>query len=81
MMLLREPFLVVGFFYAIFLVVIVYVRLDFSISRDIAAEAKMKAAGQLENAQTVLDRRSALYQSYEDATNKYKVSLPWPFYH
>lgn len=76
--LLREPFLVVSFFYVIFVVVIIYVRLDFSISRDVAAEAKLKAAGHVENAQALLDSRTALYQSYNDATNKYKVAYHLP---
>lgn len=66
--------MVVAFFYCIFLFVIVYVRLDFSISRDEAAEAKLKVASYVESAQSVLDRRSALYQAYDDAVNKYKVS-------
>jgi len=74
MLLFREPLLVVGFFYLIFLFVIVYVRLDFSISRDDAAESKLKVACYVENAQNILDRRSALYQSYDDAINKYKVN-------
>lgn len=66
--------MVVAFFYCIFVFVIVYVRLDFSISRDEAAESKLKVASYVENAQSVLDRRSALYQAYDDAVNKYKVS-------
>lgn len=65
--------MVVAFFYCIFLFVIVYVRLDFSISRDEAAESKLKVASYVESAQSVLDRRSALYQAYDDAVNKYKV--------
>jgi len=32
----------------------------------------MRVAGLVEQAQAVHDRRSALYQSYEDAINKYK---------
>ena len=74
MTLFREPLMVVAFFYCIFLFVIVYVRLDFSISRDEAAESKLKVASYVESAQSVLDRRSALYQAYDDAVNKYKVS-------
>jgi len=74
MTLFREPLMVVAFFYCIFLFVIVYVRLDFSISRDEAAESKLKVASYVESAQSVLDRRSALYQAYDDAVNKYKAS-------
>lgn len=72
-MLLREPFLVVGFFFLIFMFVILYVRLDFSISRDEAAESKMKVSSCVEKAQSLLDSRTALYQAYKDAVDKYKV--------
>lgn len=73
-LLLQEPLLVVGAFYLLFLTVIIYVRLDFSISKDEASESKMRVAGLLEQVQGVQDCRSALYQSYDDAINKFKAS-------
>jgi len=73
-MLLQEPFLVVGAFYLLFVLVIIYVRLDFSISKDEASESRMRTASLIEQVQTLHDRRSALYQTYEDAVNKFKTS-------
>lgn len=71
-MLLQEPLLIVSALYLLFLVVIVYVRMDFAISKDEASESRMRVASLVEQAQAAHDRRSALYQSYEDAVNKYK---------
>ena len=42
--------------------------------QDEASESRMRVAGLLEQVQSVQDRRSALYQSYEDTINKYKSS-------
>ncbi|ELT91404.1 hypothetical protein CAPTEDRAFT_159283 [Capitella teleta] len=74
MFLLREPLLVVGFIYMFFLLIIVYVRMDFSITKDEASESRMRVASLIEQVQAIQDRRTALYQSYEDAVNKYKSS-------
>ncbi|CAI9717890.1 dolichyl-diphosphooligosaccharide--protein glycosyltransferase subunit 1-like [Octopus vulgaris] len=71
-LLLQEPLLVVGAFYLLFLVVIIYVRLDFSITKDEAKESKMRIASLIEEVQSSHDKRSALYQAYDDATNKFK---------
>jgi oligosaccharyltransferase complex subunit alpha (ribophorin I) len=77
-MLLQEPFLVVGTFYLLFVLVIIYVRLDFSISKDEASESRMRTASLIEQVQGLHDRRSALYQTYEDAINKFKASKEQP---
>jgi oligosaccharyltransferase complex subunit alpha (ribophorin I) len=69
-----EPLLCVSAFYLLFLVVIIYVRLDFSITKDEATESRLRVAGLIEQIQGQQDRRSALYQSYDDAINKYKSS-------
>ena len=42
--------------------------------QDEASESRMRVAGLIEHVQAVQDRRSALYQSYDDAINKYKTS-------
>jgi len=73
-MLLQEPLLIVTAFYLLFVVVIIYVRMDFSISKDEASESRMRVASLIEQAQAAHDRRSALYQSYEDAVNKFKAT-------
>merc|ERR1712002_295271 len=72
--LLQEPLLVVGAFYLLFIIVIIYVRLDFSITKDEASESRMRIASLIEQIQGIQDRRSALYQSYDDAVNKFKSS-------
>ncbi|XP_064606302.1 dolichyl-diphosphooligosaccharide--protein glycosyltransferase subunit 1-like [Liolophura sinensis] len=74
MFLLQEPFLVVGAFYLLFLLVIIYVRLDFSITKDELKESRMRVAGILEEVQSAQDKRSALYQTYDDAINRFKAS-------
>lgn len=74
LLLLQEPFLVVGAFYLLFVVVIIYVRLDFSITKDEAKESRMRVASLVEEVQSTQDRRSALYQSYDDAINRFKTS-------
>lgn len=70
--LLQEPLLVVGAFYLLFIIVIIYVRLDFSITKDEASESRMRVASLLEQIQGIQDRRSALYQSYDDTIEKFK---------
>ncbi|CAH1784946.1 unnamed protein product [Owenia fusiformis] len=74
MLLLQEPLLVVGAFYLLFTLVIIYVRLDFSITKDEASESKMRVAGLIEQVQASHDKRSALYQTYDDSINKFKSS-------
>lgn len=71
-LLLQEPLLVVIAFYLLFLCVIIYVRMDFSITKDEAKESKMRVASILEEVQSLQDKRSALYQSFDDAVNKFK---------
>lgn len=71
-MLFQEPLLVVGAFYLLFLLVVIYVRMDFSISKDAATECRLRVASLVEQVQATHDKRSALYQSYEDAINKFK---------
>jgi len=73
-LLLQEPFLLVGAFYLLFLVVIIYVRLDFAITKDEAKESRLRVSSLVDEVQSVQDRRSALYQSYDDAINKFKAS-------
>lgn len=72
--MMAEPLILVAAFFLLYLMAIIYVRLDFSITKDEASESRMRVASLIEEVQTVQDRRSALYQSYEDAINKYKAS-------
>jgi len=74
MSLLHEPLLLVGAFYLLFVAVIVYVRMDFAITKDEAKESRMRVASLVDQVQSTHERRSALYQSYDDAINKFKSS-------
>ncbi|XP_072136339.1 dolichyl-diphosphooligosaccharide--protein glycosyltransferase subunit 1 [Mobula birostris] len=73
-LMLQEPLLVVGAFYILFFTVIIYVRLDFSITKDPAAEARMKVASITEQVLTLVNKRLGLYRLFEEAVNKYKQS-------
>ncbi|KAM4650834.1 LOW QUALITY PROTEIN: dolichyl-diphosphooligosaccharide--protein glycosyltransferase subunit 1 [Discoglossus pictus] len=73
-LMLQEPLLVVGAFYILFFTVILYVRLDFSITKDPAAEARMKAACITEQILTLVNKRLGLYRHFDEAVNKYKQS-------
>ncbi|XP_053576696.1 dolichyl-diphosphooligosaccharide--protein glycosyltransferase subunit 1 [Bombina bombina] len=73
-LMLQEPLLVVGLFYILFFTVILYVRLDFSITKDPAAEARMKAACITEQILTLVNKRLGLYRHFDEAVNKYKQS-------
>ncbi|XP_043934347.1 dolichyl-diphosphooligosaccharide--protein glycosyltransferase subunit 1 [Protopterus annectens] len=73
-LMLQEPLLVVGAFYILFFTVILYVRLDFSITKDPAAEAKMKVASITEQVLTLVNKRLGLYRHFEESVNKYKQS-------
>jgi len=76
--LIREPAMVIVAFFILFSVVIVWVRLDFSVTKDEASESRLRVAGLIEDVQAAHDKRSALYQSYEDAVNKYKAGKDHP---
>lgn len=73
-LLLQEPLLLVGAFYLLFLIVIIYVRLDFAITKDEAKESRMRVLSLVNEVINAHDRRSALYQLYDDAVNKFKSS-------
>ena len=43
--MIQEPLLLIGAFLLFFALTIVYVRMDFAITKDEGSEARMKAAG------------------------------------
>lgn len=73
-LLIQEPLLVFAAFFLLFISIIIYVRLDFSITKDEASDLKLRLASLVKQTVELHERRSALYQSYEDAINKYKSS-------
>ncbi len=72
--MVQEPLLLVAAFFLFFFVTIIYVRLDFAITRDESSEARMKVAGVCEKILSHQDRRNATYASYDDAVAKWKSS-------
>ncbi|CAH8493791.1 unnamed protein product [Schistosoma turkestanicum] len=73
-MILREPMMLITAFLCLFGAVIIYVRLDFSIYKNEKDELRLRAQALVDEAQALLRRRTAFYQSYEDALTKYKGS-------
>ncbi|PAA84599.1 hypothetical protein BOX15_Mlig012418g1 [Macrostomum lignano] len=70
--LIREPLMATTFFLVLFLTVILAVRLNFSIVQDASTEMKQRLGCLTSEIVGLQDRRSALYQCYEDAINKFK---------
>ncbi|GFQ66461.1 dolichyl-diphosphooligosaccharide--protein glycosyltransferase subunit 1 [Trichonephila clavata] len=72
LLMLQEPFLVVVALYILFLAVIIYVRLDFSITRDPSKESKLRVSGFIETIHNLCDNRTVIYAKFDDALNKFK---------
>lgn len=71
--LIREPLMATAFFLVLFLTVILAVRLNFSIVQDASVEMKQRLGCLTSEIVGLQDKRSALYQCYEDAINKFKA--------
>lgn len=65
-LMLQEPLLVAAALYLLFLLVITYVRLDFSIDKDEVSEGKLRIAGQCEKILAAQDRRVTSYNELDD---------------
>jgi len=72
--MLAEPLILVAAFFLLYLLAIIYVRLDFSITLDEGAEARMKVAGYCEKVASLQDRRAGLYHNLEEALLKLKAN-------
>ncbi|EFN79103.1 dolichyl-diphosphooligosaccharide--protein glycosyltransferase subunit 1 [Harpegnathos saltator] len=66
LLMLQEPLLVALALYLLFLLVITYVRWDFSIDKDEASESKLRIAGQCEKILAAQDRRINSYNELDD---------------
>lgn len=71
-LMFQEPLLIVFVFYSVFLLVIIYVRLDFSIAKDTVTECRMRVAGLCEKIMVHQDKRSYLYKLYDSQLAKLK---------
>ncbi|XP_043285075.1 dolichyl-diphosphooligosaccharide--protein glycosyltransferase subunit 1 [Venturia canescens] len=65
-LMLQEPLLIAIALYLLFLTVIVYVRMDFSIDKDEASESKLRIAGVCEKILAAQDRRVTSYNELDD---------------
>lgn len=72
--MLQEPLLVVVAFFILFISVILYVRLDLTLSKDDATEAKMRVSSHCELVHTHHDKRARLYEKLEEELQKLKGS-------
>jgi len=79
--MLNEPLILVTAFFLLFLLAIVYVRLDFSITVDAGAEVKMKVAGHCEKVAALQDRRAGLYHALEEAILRLKANKEVSAFH
>ncbi|XP_076333063.1 dolichyl-diphosphooligosaccharide--protein glycosyltransferase subunit 1 [Tachypleus tridentatus] len=73
-LMLQEPLLVVIALYLLFILVIIYVRLDFTISWDPQRENRLHASGLVERILKHQDKLSDIYFQYDAALMKYKVN-------
>ncbi|XP_054279640.1 dolichyl-diphosphooligosaccharide--protein glycosyltransferase subunit 1 [Macrosteles quadrilineatus] len=77
-LMLQEPLLVVVFFYILFIFVVIYVRLDFSISKDETSENKMRVSGLCDKIILIQEKRRAIYSSFNDLLQKLKTNKEVP---
>nr|CAD7425138.1 unnamed protein product [Timema monikensis] len=73
-LMFQEPLLVVIAFYLLFILVIIYVRLDFSITKDEAGESRMRISGFCEKVLAHQDKRAEYYTLTDDQLAKLKSS-------
>jgi len=72
--MIREPLMLIVAFYLLFVAVVVYVRMDFSISKDPSSELRLKVSGLVEQALSAHTERTGVYEVWTDAIEKYKGS-------
>lgn len=77
MYMLLEPTLIIGFLFILFLLVIVYVRLDFTLCKDEYAEQKLRVSGICSKFIGYQSRKIKLYENFDDkfTTAKYNPDL------
>lgn len=70
----HEPLIVIIAIYILFLTVIVWVRLDFSIAKDGHSETRQRISGIMSAIMYHIDRRSSIFSSWDESLNKLKHS-------
>lgn len=74
LLMLQEPLLIVGALFLLCCTIVVYIRLDFNLSKNPIRDASSKVSLVLEVILNNHDKRVALYGQYDQATSRYKVS-------
>jgi oligosaccharyltransferase complex subunit alpha (ribophorin I) len=74
LLMIQEPLLVTIALYLLFLLVIIYVRLDFSIDKDEISESKLRIAGQCEKILAAQDHRVSSYNDLDDQLSYLKTN-------
>ncbi|VDO03043.1 unnamed protein product [Rodentolepis nana] len=72
--MLREPAMLIAALMVFFTAIIIYVRLDFSISEDKMDELQQRVQVSVDEILSLQNKRSAIYQTYEDVVSSYKSS-------
>lgn len=70
----HEPLIVIVAIYILFLTVIIWVRLDFSIAKDGHSETRQRISGITSAIMHHFERRASIYSSWDEALNKLKHS-------
>lgn len=70
----HEPLIVIVAIYILFLTVIIWVRLDFSIAKDGHSETRQRISGIMSAIMHHIERRASVYSSWEESLNKLKHS-------
>lgn len=74
LLMLQEPLLIVGALFLLCLVIVIYVRLDFNLTKNPIRDLSSKVSLLLEMILNHHDKRATLYGQYDQATSRYKVS-------
>ena len=72
--MIREPIMLIVAFFLFFFLAFVYVRLDFSISKDEGHEVRLKVSGYCEKVVVLQDQRWNNYEKFDEALVKLKAS-------
>ncbi|EYC26692.1 hypothetical protein Y032_0010g913 [Ancylostoma ceylanicum] len=72
--MIREPLLATAFFFALFTVVIIYVRFDFTIVADPAREARERIQGKVSSLAQLVDKKNRAFSQFLNAVSQYKSS-------
>lgn len=70
----HEPLIVIVAIYILFLTVIIWVRLDFSIAKDGHSETRQRISGIMSAIMHHIERRASVYSFWDDSLNKLKHS-------